>query len=97
MLMSQVENDQEVCQEIETEIQTTEQKLDDLRIANEDKETKFRHDIQTLQSEKQEAFTQIPEKTRMRFTKLADRYDGEVLAEIVKKQVGRKTDRKSVV
>ena len=91
-LMAQVENDQVVCQEIETEIQDTEKKLTDLQTASEDKETKFRHDIQNLQSEQQEAFTQIPEKTRMHFSKLADRYDGEVLAEIVKKRMGRKTE-----
>ena len=91
-LMSQVENDQVVCKEIESEIQDTEKKLDDLKIANEDKETKFRHDIQNLQSEKQEAFTQIPEQTRMHFVRLADRYDGEVLAQIVKKRMGRKIE-----
>ena len=91
-LMGQVENDQAVCKEIETEIQDTEKKLGVLKIANENKETKFRHDIQNLQNQQQEAFTQIPEQTRMSFVKLADRYDGEVLAQIIQKRMGRRTE-----
>ena len=92
-LMSQVDTDQAVCQEIETEIETTQKKLNDLRAANEEKENKFRQDIQDLQSQRQDAFAHIPEKVRMLFAKLADRYGGEVLAEIVKQRAGRKTEQ----
>lgn len=87
-IMSQVEADQAQCRQIEEQIQQEQQKLETIRAEAEEKASKLQQHVDQLQKQHDHAARQVPPKERDMFSRLAERYDGEVIAQIDQQRRG---------
>jgi hypothetical protein len=83
-LMNQVEADQLECRGAETAMQQDQQRLDEIRSECEEQQAKIQTEIDRLNSNCRQAADEVPSKERDMFTRLADRFEGEVLVEVAK-------------
>jgi hypothetical protein len=90
-LMNQIDNDQVACREIEGAIESESEKLVQVVEQSEEKKEAIEADISRLSDKRQELTKDVPAKELAFFERLAQRYDGEVLAEITQVN-GRKGD-----
>lgn len=84
-LMTQIEADQSSCQEIEVGIVTEQQRLEEIRAEARQKASVIQAELDALESQRSEATKQVPPKELTQFERLAVRFDGEVLAEVSKR------------
>ena len=89
-LMGQIDTDQSALREIETKINVEQQKLDELERQSQEKQQAAQKSLDDLLKQRQEASIHVPGEQRDLFERLAERYDGEVLA-----QVERSENRRS--
>ena len=90
-LMNQIDGDQTACRDIEKTIETESQKVSQVQAEAEKKKTVIDQEIARLTEKRQELAQEVPGKELAFFERLAQRYDGEVLAEISQMN-GRKGD-----
>jgi len=83
-LMTQIENEQALCKEIEQNIEDETQRYHQLLQDSEERKVVIQEKIDKLTSEKDIACKEVPAEPRSFFERLAERYDGEVLAEVEK-------------
>ena len=83
-LLSQIDADQAARKEIENNIEKERVKLAETRQISQTKQQEIQTDVDKLLDQRKEAAGQVPAKERAHFERLAERYDGEVLAEISK-------------
>ncbi len=83
-LLNQVEVDQQECREIETARQHDQKKLEEIRSECEARQSKIKADIDDLSGDYRAAAGEVPAKEREMFTRLAGRFDGEVMVEVAK-------------
>jgi len=83
-LLNQIETDQSACGEIEADIEVQTQKLQEINQNVSSKQQKLQEDIDKLSKQQAAAAGQVPAKERSLFSRLAERYEGEVLAEVTK-------------
>ncbi|MBN1765484.1 MAG: hypothetical protein JW860_09530 [Sedimentisphaerales bacterium] len=81
-LISQIESDQKECKEIEENIEIETQRLDEIQEEIEEKQGKIQAKLDKFEAERLKAFSKVSDKHGYLFDRLADRYDGEVLAEV---------------
>ena len=81
-LMTQIDNDQAVCSELEENIESQTHQLTDISREISGRQEEVETELERLISQREEASQKVPEKIRSTFDRLADRYDGEVLAEV---------------
>ena len=81
-LMGQIDTDQAALREIESNIETNQQKLDELEQQGQEKQQVEQKVLDDLLKQRQEASESVPGEQRDLFDRLAERYDGEVLAKI---------------
>ncbi len=81
-LMGQIDTYQAALREIETDIETDQQKLDDLELQSQEKQQVEQKILDALLKQRQDASGHVPGEQRALFDRLAERYDGEVLAKI---------------
>ncbi len=83
-IMTQIDNDKNLCREIEESIQNEEQRLEEVSGKVLDKQNRVEDELGKLITERKEAYDQVPGQHSALFDRLANRYDGEVLAEVEK-------------
>ena len=83
-LLAQIDSDQAAQKEIEDNIEKERVKLAEIRQVSQAKHQEIQVEVDKLLEQRKEAATQVPPKERSLFERLAERYDGEVLAEISK-------------
>jgi uncharacterized protein len=83
-LLAQIDTDQAARKEIEENIEKERVKLAEIRQISETKQQEIQAEVDKLLEQRKEIASQVPAKERSLFERLADRYDGEVLAEISK-------------
>lgn len=81
-LMSQADADAKAAEEIEEEIAAEQAKLEEITAKIEAKQENLNHQAEKLERDRAEALKDVPAQNRDAFTRLADRYDGEALAEV---------------
>ncbi|TFG50269.1 MAG: hypothetical protein E4H40_01645 [Candidatus Brocadiia bacterium] len=81
-LMKDIEADDAQCQETQNLINQEKQKLENIRKDSESQAQKYEQDIAAIQVEWDEASGQIPHKVLEIFNRVAETYDGEVIATI---------------
>jgi predicted nucleic acid-binding Zn-ribbon protein len=81
-LMSQIEADQAQSKLLQAEIAQEEQKLAGIRTETDSKSAQLEVEVNQLRHEHEQAASHVPPKERSMFRRLAERYDGEVLAVI---------------
>lgn len=91
-LMTQIDNDQATVKEIQESIDTQTQQLTDVRKEIIQHHVEIETELEALEEQRKEASQKVPAKARLLFDRLADRYDGEVLAEVAYKN-GRRTEQ----
>ncbi|MBN1844073.1 MAG: hypothetical protein JW810_00195 [Sedimentisphaerales bacterium] len=82
-LLGQIEADRGIQKEIDENIEKERVRLAEIRKISETKQREIQADVDTLLDQRKQASRQVPPKERAIFERLADRYDGEVLVEIV--------------
>ncbi len=80
--MTQIESDQSLCTEIEEKIADEQVKLKEIQQRVEDTRQGIQGDIERLEASRNDLSAKVPVEHRDLFTRLAERYDGEVLATI---------------
>ena len=80
--MAQIETDQSLCSEIAEKIVREQEKLKEIQQRVEDTRQGIQGDIERLEASKDELSEMVPSEYRDLFARLAERYDGEVLATI---------------
>jgi predicted nucleic acid-binding Zn-ribbon protein len=83
-LLAQIDADQAAQKEIEDNIEKERVKLAETRQISQTKQQEIQAEVDKLLDRRKEAASQVPDKERSLFERLAERYDGEVLAEISK-------------
>jgi len=81
-LMKNTETDQVECKDIQNQIDEQTQKVDQLRKTAEDKVTDCEKDMESIQTEWDEAAKDIPADVLNIFKRVADTYDGEAIAPV---------------
>ena len=81
-LMGLIDTDQAALREIEADIESDQQKLDELEQRGQEKQQVVQKILDDLLKQRQDASEHVPGKQRDLFDRLAERYDGEVLAKI---------------
>jgi len=81
-LMTQIDNYDSSCREIEKEIETEKQKLQTIQQQTERTMEVIQKALEELQTQRQEAAQQVPNKELSLFKRLAQRYEGAVLSEV---------------
>ncbi len=81
-LMTHVDGDQNTCREMESQIQTETQKLEEIRKQVDQRNQEIEAELNHLRSDYQKACGAVPAKELTIFKRLAERFDGEVLAEV---------------
>jgi len=89
-LMTQVDNDQAACREIEQEIEVQKQRLTEIQQQVAEKHKVIQKEIDELSVQHAQAMAEVPPKEQALFERLADRFEGEVLARIVETNGRRK-------
>ncbi len=79
-LINQIEDDQKLCKEIESRIQTAHEQLNEVRQEIQSRQKGLKEKLDELQARHDEAVAAVPDELRLHFQRLADRFDGEVLA-----------------
>jgi len=82
-LMGQIDTDQAALREIEAGIQADQQKLEEVEKQSQAKQQVEQKILDDLLKRRQDASEHVPGEQRALFDRLAERYDGEVLAKIV--------------
>ena len=90
-LMAQVDGDQLSCRELGEEIERDGDQLKEVRKEYAAKQVQIQAQIDQLSRQHNQAEEQVPENERQVFSRLVERFDGEVMVEIVKAEQ-RKTD-----
>jgi len=90
-LITQIDNDKEVCKEIEGELAQETEQLEVIREEVAQRQEQIEAKLELENKERQEAYTKVPEKHGVLFDRLAERYDGEVLA-VVEQRNGARGD-----
>jgi len=83
-LLAQIDADQATQKAIEDNIEKERVKLAETRQISQTKQQEIQVDVDKLLEQRKEIADQVPAKERALFDRLAERYDGEVLAEISK-------------
>jgi len=83
-LLAQIDADQAAEKEIEDNIEKDRVKLAEIRQISQTKQEEIQSEVDKLLDQRKEASREVPAKEQALFGRLAERYDGEVLAEIVK-------------
>ena len=83
-LMNQIEADQKECRESRAAMEQDQEKLEGIRGECEARQAKIQADIDSLTIHYDQAAGEVPAKEREMFTRLASRFDGEVMVEITK-------------
>ena len=81
-LMGQIDADQLACREIEENIETESQHLTEIKEQAEGKRLVMQKDLDSLQARRETAAVAVPAKEMSMFDRLADRFNGEVLAQV---------------
>jgi len=81
-LLTQIDADQAARKEIEDNIEKERVKLAETRQISQTKQQEIQAEVDKLLDQRKETAGQVPDKERALFERLAERYDGEVLAEI---------------
>jgi len=81
-LMTHVDGDQNTCREIEAQIEAETQKLADIRNQVAERNQEIEAELHNLKAEYEKATGLVPVKELTIFKRLAERFDGEVLAEV---------------
>lgn len=81
-LMTQMDNDEAACKELKEKITTEQEQLEAIRTETQLAEKDIMGELENQEVKYQEALNKVDIKYRDMFIRLADRYDGEVLAEI---------------
>ena len=80
--ITQIDSDQSACVEIEGNIEIEKQRLDDVLQETQKDQQNIEAELTQLNQQRAEAFGKVPPKHASMFDRLANRYDGEVLAMI---------------
>lgn len=81
-LIGHIETDQAACLEIEENIKKESEQLAEIQRDSQEKQAHIQQEEEKLIQQHKEAAGQVPVKERSIFTRLAQRYQGEVLAEV---------------
>jgi predicted nucleic acid-binding Zn-ribbon protein len=81
-LMTQIETDQAASKELELNIEKENVRLEEIHQQAEEKQKDVQRELDALLQQRQDAFRQVPGEQRSLFDRLAERYDGEVLAKV---------------
>jgi uncharacterized protein len=92
-LMTHIEENVSICKEIEASIETETQQLAEIRREISQQQETVKHDLQQLQEQRLGLAGQVPDKFLSMFNRLAERYDGEVLAEVAHSNGKKKTEQ----
>ena len=90
-LMTQADGDQLSCRELGEEIERDGEQLDEVRKEYAGKQIQIQAQIDQLARQHHQAAEQVPENERQVFCRLVERFDGEVMVEVVKARL-RKTE-----
>lgn len=90
-LLSQVDTDQIACREIEKTVEQETQHLEEIRAQAAEKQAKLESEIKALLEQRSQAAAHVPSREMALFQRLADRYNGEVLAQ-VSQMNGKRSD-----
>lgn len=82
-IMSQIENDETECREIEENTKTQQEKRIELERIAEERSKQIKIEVEALEKKWQGSAQDVPEKELSLFERLADSFDGEVLVEII--------------
>lgn len=83
-LLAQIDADLAAQKEIEDNTEKERVKLAEIRQVFQAKHQEIQVEVDTLLEQRKESISHVPNKERALFERLAERYDGEVLAEISK-------------
>ena len=92
-LMTHIDDNIAICKDIEENIETGTQQLEEIRQEISQQQESVKKDLQQLQENRQEVATQVPQKFLAMFDRLAERYDGNVLAEVSHSNGKKKTEQ----
>jgi len=92
-LMTHIDDNISICKEIEANIETETQQLAEIRQEISQQQETVKKELQKLQEQRQEFAAQVPDKFLSMFDRLAERYDGEVLAEVAHSNGKRKAEQ----
>jgi len=92
VLINQMEADEAVSKQIVEDIGTEEEHLVELRGTIEQQRAEIQTEAERLAARREAALREVPAEPRAMFERLADRYDGEVLAEVEKMSGSKRGD-----
>ena len=81
-LMTQVDADQSGCADVETEISSEQQRLDQIMQKIEEKQKSLKEALASLENQYSQACDEVSDKERVLFARLAERFDGEAVTEV---------------
>ena len=81
-LMTQVDTDRTGCTDVETEITSEQEHLDQIMQKVEEKQKSLKEGLAKLESQYSQACQEVPDKERNLFVRLAERFDGEDVTEV---------------
>ncbi len=81
-LMTLIDNDKAACAELEASIVEEKAKLEEIENAVQEQQSNVEDELNQQLQMRQEIYDKVPAKYQIMFDRLADRYDGEVLAEV---------------
>jgi len=81
-LITQIDNDKTACTEIEENIEVETRRLEDISGEVESRQEAIKAKLRELVLQRREAYEKVSLKSRNLFDRLAERYDGEVLAAV---------------
>jgi len=83
-IMKNIETDQAACREIEAQIEEQKGKLDEIRLDVDSKAAELEKEIEEIQREWDIVAGKVPPAALSIFKRVAETYDGEVMAEVEK-------------
>jgi uncharacterized protein len=83
-LIGQIDADQAGCREIEEQIKKDEAHLGEVQQQAKEKQAVIQAELDRLTRARKEAITTVPPKERAMFERMADRFEGEVLATVAR-------------
>ena len=81
-LMAEIDTDQTACRELKSCIEAENTQLEEIRQQAQEKQKVIQKELDQLDQRRRDAFSQVPLEQKTFFERLAERYDGEVLAKV---------------